>query len=47
MYKKLIRLKVELNYKLTEKERAKYLLFIATKKQAIEFLREEKELKKW
>ena len=46
MSKKLIRLKVLLNYFLTDRERAFYLLLASTDKEAKEFLRKEKELKK-
>ena len=41
-----IKTKVKLNLPLTDKERALYLLFIASDKEAKEFLRKEKELRK-
>lgn len=41
-----IKNKVKLNFPLTDKERAIYLLYIATDQEAKEFLRKEKELKK-
>lgn len=44
--KEKIKTKVKLNLPLTDKERAIYLLFIATEQEAKEFLIKEKELKK-
>lgn len=44
--KNKIRLKVLLNYPLTDRERAIYLLLVATDEEAREFLRKEKELRK-
>lgn len=42
MNKQIIKSKVELNLPLTAKERATYLLFIATDKEVAEFLAREK-----
>ena len=42
-----IKCKAILSLPLTEKERATYLLFIANNEQVKEFLRKEKELKRW
>lgn len=41
-----IKTKVKLNLPLTDKERAIYLLYIATDQEAKEFVMKEKELKK-
>lgn len=46
MYKNKIKCKVILGLPLTERERAIYLLLIASLDEAKEFLRKEKELKK-